>query len=112
VSADETSVGYADLAQAANDTGIGGELPLGYVFEDVETFLVHLATLIACQWDGKSGILLNNGYANIFYVKMKCEVFAVDVYWFTDCRGWFCRACRLGDRRWFAGSRAFSATAA
>ncbi len=112
VSTDETTIRYADLAQAANDAEIGGELPEGHVFEDVNVFLAHLATLIEGHWGGKEGILLNNGYANIFYVKVNGEVFAVDVRWRTVNREWHCLAGRLGDVRWRAGDRAFSATAA
>jgi hypothetical protein len=112
VSADETTVGYADLAQAANDAEIGGELPEGHVFEDVDTFLVHLATLIEGQWGGKEGTLLNNGCSNIFYVKVNGEVFAVGVDWDAVHREWHCHARRLVDDRCHAGHRAFSATAA
>lgn len=112
MSANEATVGYADLAQAANDAEIGAELSKGYVFEDVGTFLVHLATLIEGQWGGKEGTLLNNGYVNIFYVKVNGEVFAVGVYWFADSLEWACSADRLGDFRWSAGYRAFSATGA
>ncbi len=112
VSADETTISYAGLAQAANDTEISSELPEGYTFEDVDTFLVHLATLIEGQWGGKEGTLLNNGYANIFYVKVNGEVFAVDVDWSVDDRRWHCSADCLADSRWSAGFRAFSATAA
>ena len=112
VSADEATLGYANLAQAVNDAGIGGELPEGYVFENIDAFLVHLATLIKGQWDGKSGTLLNNGYVNIFYVRVNGEVFAVHVYWHADSREWHCRADRLDDFRWDAGDQVFSATAA
>lgn len=112
VSADEATVGYADLVKDANDAQIGNELPVGYTFEDVDTFLVHLATLIEGQWGGKEGTLLNNGYANIFYVKVNSDVFTVDVYWRAGSRGWSCHAYRLDAGRWCAGSRAFSATAA
>lgn len=112
VSADETTIGYADLVQAANDAEIAGELPEGYVFEDVDLFLAHLATLIERQWGGKNGTLLNNnGRSNIFYVKVSGEVFAVLVDWHAGLREWYCFADRLDDRRWFAGYRAFSATA-
>lgn len=112
VSSDETTISYADLAKAANDAEIGTELPEGHVFEDVDTFLVHLATLIEDQWGGKEGMLLNNGYANVFYVKVNGEVFAVLVGWHADYRKWYCLALRLDDLRWDAGDRAFSATAA
>jgi hypothetical protein len=111
VSANKATISYADLAQAANDGEIGGELPEGYVFEDVDVFLAHLAALIECQWDGKEGALLNNGYANIFYVKVNGAVFAVRVNWYADHRKWLCFASRLDDFRWDAGDRAFSATA-
>jgi len=110
-SAKETVIGRADLAQAANDAEIGAELPEGYVFEGVVTFLVHLATLIKEQWGGKDGVLLNNGYANSFYVKVNGEVFVVLVRWHADAREWYCYAGRLYDCRWVAGYRAFSATA-
>lgn len=112
VSADETNIIYADLAQDANDDEISSELPEGYTFEDVDTFLVHLATLIEGQWGGKEGTLLNNGYANIFYVKVNGEVFAAYVRWNAGYREWGCFAFRLDDIRWLAGFRAFSATAA
>lgn len=112
VSADEATIGYADLAQAANDAEIGAELLEGYVFEDVNMFLVHLATLIEGQWGGKEGTLLNNGYANIFYVKVNGEVFAINVFWNAGDRKWYCGAYRLDDCRWPACYRAFSSTAA
>jgi len=112
VSAAEMTIGYADLVQAANDAQIGAELPEGYVFEDVATFLVHLATLIEGQWGGKEGTLLNNGYTNIFYMKVNGEVFAVDVYWHAGSQEWDCRANRPDDFRRSAGYRAFSATVA
>ena len=112
VSVNEMVVGYADLAQSANDAEIGSELPEGYVFEDVNMFLAHLATLIEGQWGGKEGVLQNNGYINIFYVKVNDEVFAVGVRWRAAYREWSCNADHLAGRRWFAGLRAFSATAA
>jgi hypothetical protein len=112
VLADETTISYADLAKEANDAEIGAELPEGYVFEDVNMFLAHLATLIEGQWGGKEGMLLSNGCANIFYVKVNGEVFAVDVLWLAGNREWSCSADRLADDRWCAGYRAFSATAA
>jgi hypothetical protein len=112
VSATETIIGYADLTQVANDAKICGELPKDHVFEKVDTFLVHLATLIKGQWGGQKGDLLNNAYANIFYVKKNGAVFAVTVRWFPDVRGCRCYASRLGDSRWSDGYRVFSATAA
>ena len=111
-SAATTTLGYADLAQPANDAEIRNELPEGHVFTGVVTFLVYFAKLIESQWGGKDGVLLNNGYANIFYVKVNGEVFVVYVLWSARDREWRCHARRLGDGRWDAGRRAFSATAA
>ncbi len=112
VSVDETTIHYADLAWVANDAEIGGELPEGYVFEDVDTFLVQLATLIESQWGGKEGALRSNGYISIFYVKVKGEVFAVNVLWDAVSQEWDCRTSRLDVGLWNAGNRAFSVTAA
>lgn len=112
VSVDDTTIGYADLAQSVTAAEIGSEFPEGYVFEDVGTFLALLATLIEGQWGGKAGTLLNNGYANIFYVKVNGEVLPVGVGWSTVSRRWLCDADRLDAYRWFDRYRAFSATAA
>lgn len=112
VSAHEVTISYADLVQAANDAEIDGELPEGYVFEDVDTFLVHLATLIEGQWGGKGGTLLNNLDSNIFYVEVNGEVFAVSVVWCSFYWRWRCYADRLGDGQCYAGFRVFSATVA
>ena len=103
VAADETTIGYAELVQAANDAEIRDELPNGHVFEDVDAFLVYLATLIEGQWGGKSGTLLKSDAANIFYVKVNDEVVVVLVRWVADDRRWDCCVFRLDGLRWFAG---------
>lgn len=69
----------------------------------------HLSTLediagfIEAQPGGKSGLLLNNGHTNIFYVKGKNgEVFVIDVFW--NGRQWVIFAWELGEfGPWFAG---------
>lgn len=110
-SAAKTTLGYADLAQRANDAEIGGELPEGHVFTDVVIFLGYLATLIKGQWGGREGKLINNDYANIFYVKVNGDTFAVRTRWIAGAREWRCHADRLSRTQWLAGGRAFSATA-
>lgn len=114
VQAPDTTIGYADLAEAANDAEIAAELPKGHVFEDVDAFLSYLGDLIETQWGGKDGVLLNKNYrANIFYVKgLNGERFAVYVYWRGVDRRWHCYASRLDDYRWLAGFRVFSETVA
>jgi len=112
VSAGETIIGSARLSQVANDVDISNELPAGYIFTDVDIFLVCLATFIEGQWGGKSGALFNDGFTNIFYVRIDSEVFAVIVSWVVEDQEWLCDAERLNDFRWLAGYRAFSATIA
>lgn len=111
VQVNKETIGYADLVQLANHTEIGTELPGDHIFMEVDTFLAYLAVLIASQWGGTSGMLLNNGRSNIFYVKVNEEVFAVYVHWSRDDQQWFCNANHLHDGRWGAGCRVFSATA-
>ena len=57
---------------------------------------------------GEDGILLNNGYANIFYIKDQNGVLRpVGVYWCDD--GWLVSAYSVGrPSRWDAGGRVFS----
>jgi hypothetical protein len=109
--ANGTTIGYADFVEPANDTEIGAELPAGHVFTDVNVFLVVLAALIEAQWMNEGeGPLIATGYANIFYVKIGEDTFAVDVYWDSDDSEWDCLANHLGYNRWRAEDRAFSAT--
>ncbi|MCA9361463.1 hypothetical protein KC845_02810 [Candidatus Kaiserbacteria bacterium] len=108
----KTIIGYADLVQVASDAEVGSELPEDYVFEDVDTYLAHLATLIRGQLDGKSGVLLNNANANIFYVRVNGEVFVVSIRWSIRENMWQCRMSHLNTGVWGVGNRVFSATAA
>lgn len=76
------------------DKDIRKELPETHL-----STLEDIAGLIEAQPNGKSGFLLNNGYANIFYVAGKNgEVFAVFVYWDSGHRLWFVFDWRLGGR--------------
>ncbi len=75
----------ASLLKAnAYDTGIRKELPEIHL-----STLEDIAGLIEAQPNGKSGLLLNNGYVNIFYVEGRNgEVFAVGVYRYSVYRKW------------------------
>ena len=75
----------ASLLKAnAYDRDIRKELPDTHL-----STLEDIAGLIEAQPNGKSGFLLNNGYANIFYVEGKNgEVFAVGVDWISGNRKW------------------------
>ena len=88
----------ASLLKAnAYDKDIRKELPENHL-----STLEDIAGLIEAQPNGKSGFLLNNGYANIFYVEGKNgEVFAVLVLWFSDFRQWHVGVWELGGvGRW------------
>lgn len=84
----------ASLLKAnAYDKDIRKELPETHL-----STLEDIAGLIVAQPGGKSGFLLNNGWANIFYVEGKnSEVFAVYVHWFSDYREWLVSGWELGE---------------
>lgn len=56
-----------------------------------ETFLSEIFSLIETQGNGQEGVLLTNGYANIFYIRdMNGVLWAVRCHWDGD--GWHCGA--------------------
>ncbi len=92
------------LTQSANDSEIiadlGGEAT-------AEVTLAEIWRLMERQANGGEGVLLTNGYANIFYVRDRDGVLrAVSVYWNDD--GWYANANALDDYRWFDVIRVFS----
>lgn len=91
------------LKVSAYDTDIRKELPKAHL-----STLEDIAGLIEAQPNGKSGFLLNNGYANIFYVEGKNgEVFAVDVSWNSGYRSsWNVYVWGLGKiGKWCTGDQ-------
>ena len=73
-----------------------------------ETALLEIYDLMAKQANGEKGVLLTNGWANIFYVRDNAGVLrAVDVCWDDD--GWYVGALPVdGSFRWRAGLQVFS----
>lgn len=70
---------------------LGGE-------ETVEEFLAYMAELIEKQAKGEQGILLTNGYANIFYIKDdNGTLWAVFCYWYSGCSEWRVEADPITD---------------
>ncbi len=91
------------LKERAYDKDIYKELPAETRLSTME----DIASLIEAQPNGKLGLLLNNGYANIFYVKEKNgKVFIMSVSWDSDDRYWSICGGRLDNRGgscWFPG---------
>lgn len=103
---------YGKLNRSANDVPLkegeqaiipelGGEAK-------AETTLTEVYDLMARQAKGQKGVLLTNGWANIFYVRDKNGVLrAVIVDWIGG--GWSVGAFSIGSPfRWLDGSRVFS----
>jgi hypothetical protein len=88
------------IKENAYDKDIRKELPETHL-----STLEDIAGLIEAQPNGKSGFLLSNGWANIFYVEGKNgEVFAVFVLWSSDNRRWCVGGWKLdGDGYWRSG---------
>ena len=76
--------------------------------EKAETSLNEIYAMMESQPNGESGDLLNNGWANIFYVMdISGTLRAVSVYWNDD--GWHVYASSVeGPGEWNAGGRVFS----
>jgi hypothetical protein len=75
----------------------------GHLFTEGQVCSI-IGDMIGKQEGGKEGELLNNGYANLFYLS-SC---VVDVSWNSDGREWDVRTWHRAGIRWSAGLRAFS----
>jgi hypothetical protein len=101
----ETTLRYHKLRKSSVDgpiiTELGGEAK-------AETTLSEMFSLMAGQKNGEDGVLLNNGYANIFYIKdQKGVLRTVYVFWYDG--GWFVNASSVeSPDRWYDGSLVFS----
>ena len=75
-----------------------------------ETTLAYLFELLSRQSDGKSGVLLTNSDANIFYVRdANGNFWAVNAIWNSMDRGWSLNAYSVtGPGGWLGGGRVFS----
>lgn len=101
----EQMLRYHKLRKSSVDgpiiTELGGE-------EKSETTLTEMFSLMEKQKSGEDGVLLNNGYANIFYIRDQNGVLrAVCVYWRGG--GWRVFALELEDPgAWRGGDQVFS----
>ena len=94
---------WANLEQDAADKEIGLALGEGHIWEE-STLCAFVAQHISEQEGGRGGMLLNNGFANIFYTT-SCVVV---VGWGAGGRGWGVGAWGRGGGGWSAGGRVFS----
>jgi hypothetical protein len=101
----EQTLRYHKLRKSSVDgpiiTELGGE-------EKSETTLTEMFSLMEKQKNGEDGVLLNNGYANIFYIRDQNGVLrAVFVHWSGG--GWHVSAGSVEDPDgWDDGYQVFS----
>lgn len=100
-----STVSGRNLEKNSVDGPILGELGGN---EAAETTLMELYAAMAAQPNGESGNLLNNGWANIFYIKdINGTLRAVSVRWYGA--GWYVRARSVeSPYKWRADHRFFS----
>lgn len=92
-----------ELMRDLTDEEIEAALPTDHFFEE-SRLCALIAGLIARQAKGEEGVLLNNGYANLFYTS-SC---VLSVHWLADYRRWYVSSWQRDDSRWGAGLRVFS----
>ena len=95
------------LSKSMNDKEIIGEFKI-QPYKSIPELLSVVHEKITKQPNGENGELLNNGYANIFYVQLEDRVVAVDVRWDSGDREWVLHADGLDDGAWLAGGCVFS----
>lgn len=99
----ETELCYARITGPWVDDPTPAELG-----ENVETTLAQAWQLLKLQPNGQEGVLLNNGWANVFYIRDAGGTLrGVHVIWHGD--GWHVDAYSVGDlREWHVeANRAF-----
>lgn len=99
-----TEIRVHKLLQNSRDLGIRAEIGE----EKEETTLGHLWERLKLQGNGQDGVLLTNGWANIFYIRdTEGKLWAVCARWYDD--GWGLSANSVGDPRgWLAARRVCS----
>jgi len=96
-------LGRAVLMRDLTDQEIEVAIPKEHLFEETQVSAI-IANLIAKQANGKDGVLLNNGFANLFYTG-SC---VAHVYWSADTREWDVGTWDRDGSGWCAGKQVFS----
>lgn len=92
-----------DLVESADDEKIESGLPKNHIFSETDVCAI-VASLIEKQEGGKEGVLLSNGYANLFYTPSR----VVGVRWRAGDGEWGVGGWGRGGTSWGAGDRVFS----
>ena len=91
------------LTKSMKDSEILAEIGESNIFSIDEACAIFKA-LTERQPNGEAGNLLNNGYANIIYVRLdEKTVVPAHVVWDSDDREWHLLACSFGSSSWGAG---------
>ena len=96
-------VDVAELMRDLNDEEIERGLPKEHLFDETQVCAI-IASFIAKQPNGEKGKLVNNGYANLFYM-VSC---VVGIGWYAGSRRWRVSVYDRCNSAWDAGGRVFS----
>lgn len=92
-----------ELLMDSPDKSIEAALPEEHLFSEDDVCAI-VADLIQKQPKGKEGVLLANGYSNLFYT----EAFVVSVSWSAGDGKWFVGTWDRFDGEWGAWDRVFA----
>jgi hypothetical protein len=85
------------LNESLSNSEIRQKLAVDHIFDGKTEFCPLLADMIRCQPHGEAGALLNNGYSNIFFVRIGAEVFTVYVHLIAGTALWHVHARPFDD---------------
>lgn len=92
-----------ELIKTADDKKIEDSLSKDHIFSETDVCAI-IASLIEKQPKGEEGILLNNGYANLFYTHSR----VVHVFWNAGFGEWLVYVWFRDGYSWLVGHRVFS----
>jgi hypothetical protein len=104
---------YADMVTSARISDILNTLPPGFVFEDSNRALVHLATLVEAQWNGDYNGPLSRQGTTLVVMETEGTIVWASLSYDGHRRVWRCIAHKqqgiFVSLRWAAGTRILTA---
>lgn len=100
-------VKWKNLDKPLNDFEIIEKYGEDIVFDSAADLEATLVDLISKQPSGEEGDLLNNGYANIFYVRVGGGVHYVRAHWRAGDSRWEVHSYPANGDQWPVGPRVF-----